>query len=48
MINFGKYKGRLAEEVLSEDSGYYGWILKGDFPDNTKAAFTRIRLRCKK
>ena len=48
VINFGKYKGRLAEEVLSEDSGYYGWILKGDFPDNTKAAFTRIRLRCKK
>lgn len=48
IINFGKYKGRVAEEVLKADSGYYDWIMKGDFPSNTKRAFTRIMLRSKK
>ncbi len=47
VINFGKYKGRLAEEVLRQDPGYYSWILKGDFPQNTKDAFTTIKLRLK-
>ncbi len=47
VINFGKYKGRLAEEVLRQDPGYYSWILQGDFPGNTKDAFTRIKLRLK-
>jgi len=45
VINFGKYKGRIAEEVLQEDIGYYGWIMNGDFPLHTKRAFTNIRLR---
>lgn len=45
VINFGKYKGRLAEEVLNSDPGYYSWIMQGDFTKNTKDAFTRIRLR---
>lgn len=48
VINFGKYKGRLAEEVLAHDHGYYSWIMSGDFSRNTKAAFTRVRLRLKK
>ena len=48
IINFGKYKGRVAEDVLKADCGYYDWIMKGDFPSNTKRAFTRIKLRCKK
>nr|MBD5377125.1 3'-5' exonuclease [Bacteroides sp.] len=48
VINFGKYKGRLAEEVMRNDSGYYSWILQGDFPQNTKDCFTRIKLRAKK
>ncbi len=45
VINFGKYKGRLAEEVLHTDPGYYNWIQQGEFAENTKRAFTRIRLR---
>lgn len=45
VINFGKYKGRLAEEVMRTDPGYYAWIMQGDFTKNTKDAFTRIRLR---
>ncbi len=48
VINFGKYKGRIAEDVLRADAGYYGWIMQGDFPHNTKQAFTRVRLRCRK
>ncbi|MDE6564823.1 MAG: 3'-5' exonuclease [Muribaculaceae bacterium] len=48
IINFGKYKGRVAEEVLEKDPGYYSWIMQGDFPRNTKKVFTRIRLRAKK
>ena len=44
-INFGKYKGRLVEEVLKNDPGYYGWMMNGDFPLNTKQMLTEIRLR---
>ena len=45
IINFGKYKGRPADEVLQADPGYYGWIMQGDFPQNTKDAFARIHMR---
>jgi DNA polymerase-3 subunit epsilon len=48
VINFGKYKGRIAEEVLREDIGYNGWIQNGDFPLYTKNAFTKIMLRRRK
>ncbi|MDY6122703.1 MAG: exonuclease domain-containing protein [Porphyromonas sp.] len=44
VINFGKYKGEKAAEVLARDPGYYGWIIQSDFPLDTKNAFTRIRL----
>ena len=47
VINFGKYKGRLVSEVLAQDPGYYGWIMQGDFPQNTKDVFTNIKLRSK-
>lgn len=47
VINFGKYKGRLAEEVLKADPSYYQWIQQGQFPQNTKQCFTRIVLRSK-
>ncbi len=47
VINFGKFQGRLAEEVLRKDPSYYDWILKGDFAQNTKDCFTRIKLRLK-
>lgn len=45
IINFGRYKGQIAEEVLKKDPGYYGWLLQGDFSGNTKRAFTRIYMR---
>ena len=45
VINFGKYKGRLVEEVLQSDPGYYAWVMGADFPLNTKKMFTEIKLR---
>ncbi len=47
IINFGRYKGQPAEQVLKRDHGYYGWIQQGDFSGNTKRAFTRIFMRVK-
>ena len=44
-INFGKYRGRAVADVLRSDPGYFSWIMQGDFTQNTKQAFMRIRLR---
>lgn len=43
-INFGKYKGKTVVEVFRTDPGYFSWILQGDFPQDTKNVFTRIKL----
>jgi DNA polymerase-3 subunit epsilon len=48
VINFGKYKGQLAEDVLARDPGYYSWIMQGQFTKNTKDVFTRIKDRVRK
>ena len=45
IFNFGKYKGRPVAEVLRTDTGYYGWIMQGDFALDTKNVLTRIKLR---
>ncbi|MBR5541340.1 MAG: ribonuclease H-like domain-containing protein [Bacteroides sp.] len=45
VFNFGKYKGMSVAEVLKKDSGYFGWIMQGDFTLNTKNVLTKIRLR---
>jgi DNA polymerase-3 subunit epsilon len=45
VINFGKYKGMLVTEVLKSDPSYYDWIMKGEFPLNTKQMLTKIKLR---
>lgn len=47
VINFGKYKGQIAEDVLRKDPSYYNWIFNGDFSQNTKDCFTKIKLRLK-
>lgn len=44
-INFGKYRGRAVSEVLQRDPGYFSWIMQGDFTQNTKQSFMRIKLR---
>ena len=45
VFNFGKYKGRLVEEVLKQEHAYYSWMMNGDFPLNTKQKLTEIKLR---
>ena len=45
VINFGKHKGKPVEDVLAKDPGYYGWMMKGDFPLYTKKVLTGIKLR---
>lgn len=47
VINFGKHKGRLAEEILIKEPGYFGWIMQGDFTIDTKNAFQRVFNRVK-
>ncbi len=46
-FNFGKNKGLSVEKVLREQPGYYGWMLKSDFPLYTKKVLTQIKLRMK-
>ena len=45
VFNFGRYKGMLVADVLQRDPGYYGWMMNGDFPLNTKQKLTEVRLR---
>lgn len=47
IINFGKYKGQPAEDVLRRDPSYFSWIEKGDFTQNTKNAFRAIYERAR-
>ena len=44
-FNFGKYKGKPVQEVFKTDTGYYGWMMNGDFPLFTKKVVTNIKLR---
>lgn len=45
IFNFGKHKGRKVSEVLKEEPHYYDWIMKGDFPLDTKRRLTEIKLQ---
>lgn len=42
MFNFGKYKGRPVRDVLKIEPQYYDWMMKADFPLNTKQKLTEI------
>jgi DNA polymerase-3 subunit epsilon len=45
VFNFGKHKNVPVEEVLKKEPGYYDWMMKSEFPLQTKKVLTRIRLR---
>ena len=45
VFNFGKHKGKTIEQVLKEEPGYYDWMMRGDFPLDTKRKLTQVRLR---
>ncbi len=42
VFNFGKHKGKPVAQVLREEPQYYDWMMKGDFPINTKQKLTEI------
>ena len=48
IFSFGKYKGRLVEDVLKENPGYNSWIQNADFPLYTKKVLQRISERIRK
>lgn len=45
IINFGKHKGKVVEEIFKTEPSYYDWMMKGDFPLSTKRTITAIKLR---
>ncbi len=47
VFNFGKHKGRPIADVLQAEPQYYDWIMKGEFPMNTKQKLTEIYTRIK-
>lgn len=42
VFNFGKFKGRAVVEVLQSEPQYYDWMMRGDFPLNTKNKLREI------
>lgn len=47
VINFGKHKGSIAEEVFQREPSYYSWMMNGDFPLYTKKCMEKIWNRFK-
>ncbi len=45
VFNFGKHKGLPVLDVLKKEPAFYDWILKGEFPLDTKRRLTELRLR---
>ncbi len=44
VINFGKHKNKPVHQVLKDEPSYYDWVMKGDFPLDTKRKLTEIKL----
>ena len=42
VFNFGKHKGRPVADVLKAEPQYYDWMMKGEFPMNTKQKLTEL------
>lgn len=45
VVNFGKHKGKVVEELFALEPSYYDWMMRSDFPLYTKKIITAIRLR---
>ena len=45
IFTFGKHKDRLVREILEKEPAYYDWVMKGEFPLDTKRKLTEIKLR---
>lgn len=45
VFNFGKHKQTPVTEVFKREPAYYDWMMRGDFPLDTKRRLTEIKLR---
>jgi len=45
VFNFGKHRGKPVAEVLRNEPSFYDWMMKGDFPLDTKRKLTQIKLK---
>lgn len=45
VFNFGKHLNKPVLDVLKAEPSYYDWMMKGDFPMDTKRKLTEIKLR---
>ncbi len=45
IFNFGKHKGKTVAEVFAKEPSFFDWMMKGDFPAETKKVLTALRLR---
>ncbi|MDH5607865.1 MAG: 3'-5' exonuclease [Cyclobacteriaceae bacterium] len=45
VFNFGKHKGKPVSDILAQEPSFYDWMMKGDFPLDTKRKLTQLRLR---
>lgn len=44
-FNFGKHRGKAVAIIFEQEPSYYDWMMKGDFPLDTKRKLTEIKLR---
>ena len=47
VFNFGKYKGQAVAQILRDVPAYYAWVMRSDFPLDTKQKLTEIKLQAK-
>lgn len=45
IFNFGKHNGKRVVDVLKQEPNYYDWMMKGEFPLDTKRKLTEIKMR---
>ena len=45
VFNFGKHRGKKVTDIFKNEPQYYDWIMKADFPLDTKRRITEIKLR---
>jgi DNA polymerase-3 subunit epsilon len=48
VFNFGKHKGKRIADVFAKEPSYYDWMMRGDFPTDTKRHLTEIKLSMSK
>lgn len=45
IFNFGKHNGKRVLDIFKQEPSYFDWMMKGEFPLDTKRKLTEIKLR---